>query len=106
MTSSSSGTIITSSGQAISIRSANSPLNRLYSSIYTFAITKPDFVVSTLEIQVPSDIVASEAGIACGYQNYIQVDNYFNLKLKEGTNILSCAINGQKITISGLTTVL
>ena len=44
-TRSSAGTVITSAGQAISIKGGNYPNNRLHKSILTFAITNPQFVV-------------------------------------------------------------
>lgn len=106
VTSSSAGTIITSSGQAISIKSSNYPLNRQYSSIYTFAVTRPSFIVSTVQVDIPSIISQSANGINCGYQAYAANDNYFNLMIKEGTNPVSCNMTGQKITISGLTNVM
>jgi hypothetical protein len=77
--SSSTGSVITSTGQAISIQTANYPLNRLSTAIYTFAITNPQVVVSTLQINLPSVITSSKQGVACGYQNYSSTDDYFNL---------------------------
>jgi hypothetical protein len=71
VTSSASSTIITSGGQAISVKSNNYPRNRLYSSIYTFAFTRPTFVVSTLQIDLPDLLTASADGVTCGYQSYI-----------------------------------
>lgn len=103
VTSSAEGTIITQQGQAISIKSSNYPLNRLYSSIYTFAITRPSFVVSTLQIDLPDLIKESASGILCGYQAYSPNYNYFDLMLVERTNTISCQTNGQKIILSGLT---
>lgn len=105
-TSSSSGSVITATGQAISIRGSNYPLNRMYSSIYTFALTSPQFVVSTLQIVVPSIITQSTGGISCNYQPYTAIDNYFRLMLTLTNNPLSCSMSGQTISISGLTTVL
>jgi hypothetical protein len=48
-----------SSGQAITVKNANYPLNRNYPSIYTFGITNPQVIVSTLQILVPSIITQS-----------------------------------------------
>jgi len=106
--SSSSGSIITSNGKAISIKTANYPLNRLFSSIYTFAITSPQFSVpiSTLQIDVPSIITQSSLGISCNYHNYKTNDDYFNLMLLQSQNSLTCSMTGQKISISGLTNIL
>jgi len=106
VTSSSAGTVITSTGQAISIRSSNYPLNRRYPSIYTFAITKPTFSVSTLQIDIPSILTESAQGITCAYQNYTSSDSYFNLMIQEGSNRLTCSTAGQKLTITGLTSVM
>jgi hypothetical protein len=55
---------------------------------------------------VPSVIVKSTSGLNCGYQNYTAVDDYFSLMLKNGTNMLSCNMTGQKITITGLSSIL
>lgn len=106
VTSSATGTIITSTGQAISIQSRNYPRNRLYSSIYTFALTRPSFIVSTLQIDLPSTIIQSAEGVSCAYQGYEANDNYFSLMRKQGTNILSCQISAQKLTITGLSSVI
>lgn len=88
--SSSAGSIITSTGQAISIKSANYPYNRLFSAIYTFALTSLQFVVSTMKIEVPSLITASSTGISCNYNKYKPDDNYFNLMLLQNQNRLDC----------------
>jgi hypothetical protein len=103
--SSSSGSVITSSGQAISIKSGNFPLNRLYNSIYTFAITSPQIVVSTLQIMLPS-IITPSSSITCTYMAYNSNNNYFNLMMAQSTNVLGCSMNGQTVVITGLTPVL
>jgi hypothetical protein len=95
--------VISSTGQAISIRSFNYPLNRYFSAIYTFAITNPKIVVSTLQILLPSSITSSQNGIACAVQPYRINDDYFNLMFQQGTNVLTCSMIGQQLTISGLT---
>ena len=105
-TSSSSGSVITASGQAISVRSNNYPLNRMYSSIYTFALTSPQFVVSTLQIVVPPNITQSTGGITCNCQPYNANDNYFRLMLALANNPLPCSMSGQTISLTGLTPVL
>lgn len=102
VTSSAAGTVITSSGQAISILSSNYPLNRLYSSIYTFAITRPASAVNTLQIDLPALLLPSAAGITCGYQTYAPSDDYFNLLQQQGTNPLTCSISSQKLIVTGL----
>ena len=102
--STSTGTVITSSGQAISIKSQNYPNNRRKEAIFTFAVTKPSFVVSTLQVDIPDIITSSAAGITCGHQSYVSTDNYFNLKAKLGTNSLTCSMKGQKLTFTGLST--
>ena len=104
--STSTGTVITSSGQAISIKSQNYPNNRRKEAIFTFAVTKPSFVVSTLQVDVPDIITSSAAGITCGHQSYVSTDNYFNLKAKLGTNSLTCSMKGQKLTFTGLSTLI
>jgi hypothetical protein len=106
VTSSSSGTVITSTGQAISIRSKNYPLNRQYLSIYSFAITRPNFVVSTIQIDVPSIIAQSADGVTCAFQTYQADDNYFSLMIKQGSNSLTCQMDAQRLVISGLTSVM
>lgn len=104
--SASSGSSVSSTGSTISVKSSNYPLNRNQYSIYTYGITNPQIIVSTLTIDVPSGITQSHSGIACGYQAWVANDNYFNLLIKDGTNVLTCSMVSQKITISGLTKVL
>lgn len=106
VTSSAASTIITSAGQAISVKSSNYPQNRLYSSIYTFALTKPAFVVANLQINLPDILTPSASGLVCGYQAYVSPDNFFNLMKQYGTNELTCELSGQKLLLKGLTTVL
>lgn len=106
VTSSAEGTVITNEGQAISIKSTNSLLNRLYSPIYTFAVTRPNYIVSTLEIDFPDIITGNANGFICKHQPYAPNYNYFDLTVKEGTNIVLCQIKGQKVEISNLTEVM
>lgn len=70
-----------SAASSISVKSTNYPLNRYYTSIYTFAITNPNSVVSTLQIDIPSIIMQSMDGVNCGYQTWNPQDDYFNLML-------------------------
>ena len=100
------GSSTSTSATTLSVRSSNYPITPQFSSIYTFAITNPLVVVSTLQIDVPSAITQSKAGINCGYQAWNAQDNYFNLMMKDGTNPLICNMTGQKIIISGLATLL
>ena len=106
VTRSSTNTIITSTGKAISVNSAIYPNNRIQKSIMTFSISKPDFVAQKLKIKVPSVIEESADGISCGYQTYRKTNNLFNLMVQQGTNPLNCKMNSQKIVISGLDTVI
>ena len=103
---SSTGTIITSTGQAISIKSAIYPNNRLQKSVMTFSITKPDFVVAKLKIKVPSIVQQSADGINCGYQTYVKNDNFFNLMVKQGTNVLRCTMKNSNIVLNGIDTII
>jgi hypothetical protein len=94
---------------SLSVRSMNYPLNRFYTSIYTFALamTNPRaLAVSTLQIDIPSIITQSKAGVTCGYQPYVSGDNYFSLMLKDGTNALPCNMTGQKLMITRLTPII
>lgn len=95
-----------SAASSISVKSTNYPLNRYYTSIYTFAITNPKAVVSTIQIDIPSIITQSKEGVNCGYQAWNPQDDYFNLMLKDGTNSLNCNMTGQKLLISQLSTIL
>lgn len=95
-----------STATTLSVKSSNYPLNRQYSSIYTFALTNPMIIVSTLQIDVPTAITQSQTGVNCGYQTWNTQDDYFNLMMKDGTNTLNCNMTGQKLIISGLTNLL
>jgi hypothetical protein len=108
-TSTSSGSINTdssSTSNSLSVRTRNYPLNRYVSSIYTFALNNPKRVVSTLKIDVPSVFTQSKYGITCGYLNWKDNDDYFNLKANKDKNALTCSMTGQIIIISGLTEIL
>jgi hypothetical protein len=94
---------VVSNGQAITLKNANYPLNRQMSAIFTFGITNPQLVVSTLQIDLPSSIIASKNGIKCSCQPWNNNDNYFNLMLQQGTNVVDCSMTGQSISISNLT---
>lgn len=96
----------TASTTSVAVKSNNYPLNRYQSSIYTFAMTNPKIIVSTLEIVLPYGFAQSTSGINCGYQSFIANDDYFNLMMKDGTNKLSCVMIGQTISIRDLTTIL
>lgn len=95
-----------SSSTTVTVKSNNYPLNRYQNSIYTFAMTNPKVVVSTLEIVLPSTIVKSTSGINCGYQSYSANDDYFNLMMKDGSNKLNCEMIGQTISITDITSIL
>ncbi len=55
---------------------------------------------------MPAVFVKSTSGVNCGYQSYTTNDDYFSLMMKDGTNVLSCNMTGQKIIITGLSPVL
>jgi hypothetical protein len=95
-----------SSATTLTVKSGNYPLNRYYSSIYTFALTNPKMVVSTLQIDIPSIVTQSKQGVNCGYQSWNSNDDYFNLMMKDGTNVLNCNMTGQKLQVSGLAPLL
>lgn len=101
---SSTTTSTTTNTNGLSVKSANYPLNRLFSSIYTFAFNSPQFSlnVSSLSIDVPSVITKSSAGLSCNYYNFQPNDDYFNLMLLQNQNTLKCEMKGQKLTIYNL----
>lgn len=108
-TSTSSGSLntgSTSTSNSLSVRTRNYPLNRYVSSIYTFALTNPKQIVSTLQIDVPTVITQSKTGITCGYLTWKDDDDYFNLMVNKEKNALTCSMTGQKIVISDLTQIL
>lgn len=105
-TSTSSGSLntgSTSTSNSLSVRTRNYPLNRYVSSIYTFALTNPKQIVSTLQIDVPAVITQSKSGVSCSYLTWKDNDDYFNLMVSKEKNALTCSMTGQKIVISDLT---
>ena len=101
-TTTSGASVATSSGNSISIRTTNYPLNRFFSATYTFAMTNFDVSSPILEIKVPDSIKASKAGITCNYRTWNTTDNYFNLLIDSNVNILGCSYTNQRIIIDGL----
>ena len=102
----SSGSGTSTTGSTISVQSRNYPLNRAFTSIYSFAIANPEVQVDKVEIGLPDELEASETGVTCGYQEYKRNYNYFQLMIKDGTNPLTCSINAQSLTIEGVKTLL
>jgi hypothetical protein len=96
------GSTASSAATSLTVQSTNYPLNRYYSSIYTFALTNPQVVVSTLQVDIPALISQGKQGVNCGCQLWNAKDDYFNLMLKDGINSLLCNMTGQKLIISGL----
>ena len=55
---------------------------------------------------MPDSFQESADGVNCGYQSYVSGDNYFNLMVKQGTNVLKCQIKNQQIVINGVDTAI